>query len=739
MATRTTEKPVLPDSAITPEEEKAARMLQIRERFDILSKQWSAIHEEAKDDDKFVAGDQWGEKQRQEREEDGRPALTFNMLERYVSTITNQVRMNWPSMKVLPVEADKNNKDQRFSNLAGTKDFSQAEVLNGIIKNIEHTSKADQAYDTAVEHSTRHGFGFFRIVTEYTSDATFDQTIKIKRVKNSYQVLIDLTGEDADYCDSNDGFVFSRMAKDTFEKKWPKARSTAAFSTTGMFYDSWYGSDDILIAEYYYIDYIDDELLLLSDGSMNYRSELKPILDELEENQGITILKARKVKRRQCKWQKMTADEVLEGPIDIPCSYIPIFLVAGKEYIVDDEYQLHSAIRQAKDPQKSYNYNRTAATEKIGLDPKAPYIGTEEQFEGHPEWDQANRKNLPYLTYTHVDGVNPPSRNYPSNAGQMEMANAQMDKMDIREIIGMPEASTGDQSNEISGRAVQARQTAGNLANFTFPDNLNRAVEHACRVLLEMIPKVITTYRVQRIYLEDGTEDFVKLNELITDEETGKEVVKHDIGLGQFDVREQTGANYETRRQEATESMIKILNVLTPEKADAIAHMIVKNMDFPGANEVYQLLRKMLPDQLKSPDEIASDLPEGYVMGPEGQPVHQDTGEPLPPPPPTPEQQLAQKELETRDKEAEAKSKKADADIKKAQADEAEAMAEIEKLKTEGATDFNNQELMDNLIGKFEQMLEDTKEDIDEKMIEMSVDILKRVRQAQSNQTRTET
>jgi len=738
MAVQTTDKPDVPDYSITPEKEPSDRLRQIRNRFAVLQAAWSNIHAKAREDDRFVAGYQWKDDILREREDDGRPALTFNLLERYVTHITNNIRANWPEPKVVPVETDKFNK-QRFENVAGTKDYSQAEVLNGIIRNIESISKADHAYETAAEHSTRHGFGFFRIITQYSNDDSFDQDILIKRVKNSYSCYIDLGGEEADYSDAMDAFVFSSMQLPIFKAKYPKVQYTQIDkSTAAGFYDGWYDSDSIRVAEYYYIEHIEDRVLLLSDGTTVYESEVKDILDELEEDEGIVSVKKRKVRRPQCKWLKMTADAVLEGPIDIPTRYIPLLLVAGKEYIVDGEYELHGAIRQAKDAQKSYNYNRTAATEKQSLDPKAPYIGTEEQFADHPEWDNANRKNLPYLPYTHQENVPPPSRNYPSGAGQAEMMNAQMDKQDIREIVGLPEASTGDTSNEISGKAVRARQTAGNVASFVFPDNLKRTVEHGTRILIDMIPRVYTAEKIQRIELQDGTEDFVQINRVVQDEETGKDVIVHDIAMGKFDVRYSSGPSYETQRQEATDSMMELMRILSPQKADMIAHMIVKHMDWPGADDVYALMRKTLPDELKSEDEKAADLPAGYIVGPDGTPVNEETGEPLPPPQPTAEQQLAAKQAEAETKKADAVIAKADADTAKAAADKAEAeakMAEITaKIGQEGTRDVDQGAVQGALIARMEELLESHAEEVDEKIVQASVDILKRVKLAQSRQ-----
>lgn len=735
MGVQTSDSPTVPDNSLVVD--RSDRLKQIRARFQTLYQQWSHIHEEAKCDDKFVAGYQWPDNIKKEREDDSRPVLTYNLMLNFVNNITNQIRKDWPQAKVVPVESDRN-PAPTVKNITGTKDYSMADVYQGIIRNIEHTSKADQAYDTAVEHSTQHSFGFFRIVTQYANDDAFDQDIFIRRIKNSYNVLLDLSGEEADFSDSNDGFVFTTINKEVFKRKYP-GKAYSQFDNRGQHYDGWYDSDLLRIAEYYYIDWQDDEVLLFNDGSTSYHSEVKDILDELEEERGVTVIKRRPVKRKQCKWMKITADEILEGPIDIPCSYVPIFLVIGKELYVDGKMELHSAIRHAKDPQLSYNYWRTAAAETVALAPRAPWLITDDQKAGHQaEWDNANRVNYATLTYNHVEGQPPPQRNYPAQIPAAELSNATQDKHDMNDIVGLHEANLGEASNEKSGTAIRARQEGGNLATFVYPDNLNRAIEHCCRVLIEMIPRVYTTPKIQRIRLPGDVEDFVSINEAIQDKESGEWIIKHDISYGKYDVRIDTGPSYESRRQEATDSMLELMRILPPEKIDAICHLIVKNMDWPGSQDVYEILRKMLPDELKTEEERAKDLPDGYEFNEQGIPVDQQ-GQPLPEPPPTPEQQMMQRELEVRGAEADAKMEKAEADKAGAQADMAEAQAKIAELQAgvgdgEQAPPVDENAIMLGLEDRLRTILEEHNEQIDEKMTEMAVDILSRVRRAQSQQ-----
>ena len=647
-------------------------MTSVRERFDVMTTAWSVNRDQALDDDKFVAGDQWEDIVRKEREEEKRPMLTYNLLLTFCNQIVNRTRQEWPQIRVRPTQGDIG-ANRRVMNVQGQRDYSMAEVMMGILRNIEHISRADHAYITALEHSVQHGFGFFRMHPVYTRNDSNEQELKIFRIKNSYSVLVDPTAQEADYSDMQDAFIHTRINRHQFQRRWPNARA-ASFENTemGQTYEGWFDKESLRIAEYMWIQYFDDEVIELNDGTMGYFSRMEPILDELKRDQGLFITKRRSVKRPGCMWQKMTAMDILEGPIELPTSYVPVFPVLGRELIIDGDVRYHSAIRHAKDSQRAYNYWQTAASESVALAPRAPWILTGKQVEGwENDWEEANRKNIPFLLYNHVDGVPPPQRIFADQGAIAQLQQAAQQHQVMQDIIGMHEANVGAASNERSGVAVRERAARGELSTYAFADNLARAIEHMGRVALEMIPRIYTSERIMRIRMPDDTEDFVTINEVVMDEDSGQKFIKNDLAYGRYDVTISTDPSFATQRQEAQQNILETMQRLPPEQASMISHLLVKNMDFPGADEMSAILRKMLPDNLKTPDEIAEDLPPGITLDENNQPVDAQ-GNPWQKPP-SPQEQLAIEEQKAEQLKHEATKAKAEADL-------AEAQAELAKL-----------------------------------------------------------
>ena len=149
-----------------------------REAFQLASEREALIRREALDDLRFSRLDeQWPEIVRRERERNGRPCLTMNLLEPFIRQVVNDARQNQPAIKVHPADS-----------LADPK---TAEIYNGLIRNIETTSRADVAYDTALDFAVTMGFGYFRINTEYAHDDSFDLDLKVRRIINPFSVYAD--------------------------------------------------------------------------------------------------------------------------------------------------------------------------------------------------------------------------------------------------------------------------------------------------------------------------------------------------------------------------------------------------------------------------------------------------------------------------------------------------------------------------------------------------------------------
>lgn len=574
-----------------------ATVKEALEVFELCEERERDNRTDALDDLRFARlAKQWPEKIMRDRMDQGRPALTINRMPSFIRQVVNDVRQNSPSIIVHPVDS--------------AADTRTAEVINGLLRNIETSSDADIAYDTAADFAVSAGWGYFRINLQYADDDTFDKDIAIKRIPNPFSVYGDPYSFAADSSDWNIAFVCDRMSKSAFERKYKGAAKVDWESNAWQACKApWLSESEIQVAEYWTRTEAPRTICLLSDGTVIDAEAYRANKDSYDA-QGITFVADRKVRSHKVTQQVLDGVEVLET-VDWVGKFIPIIPVYGDDIVVEDKRHLRSLIRDAKDPQQMFNYWRTSATELVALAPKAPWVGPTGFANSDPKWETANSQSHAYLEY---DGNQAPQRvpfaGIPAGAIQEALNCAD----DMKSIMGLFDASLGAKSNETSGRAILARQREGDVSNFHFADNLSRAIRHAGRVILDLIPKVYTTARIIRVLGADGTPQNVPINQQVILQEgqppqpapqpaapglpapavpDGSILHVFDLTAGKYDLTVETGPSFTTQREEAASQMMELLRAF-PQAAPYIGDILAKNLDWPGADEIAKRLQTVI-------------------------------------------------------------------------------------------------------------------------------------------------
>jgi hypothetical protein len=273
---------------------------------------------------------------------------------------------------------------------------------------------------------------------------------------------------------------------------------------------------------------------------------------------GVTVLGERETASHKVTQRLLTGAEVLQTN-NWAGRYIPLVPVYGEEINVEGKRHLRSLVRDAKDPQRMFNYWRTTSTELVALAPKAPFIGPKGAFATDAaKWETANTDTHAYIEY---DGMMPPQRQSFAGVPAGALQEALNASDDIKAIIGMFDASLGARSNETSGRAILARQREGDVSTFHFIDNLRRAIEHGGRILIDLIPKVYSGERIVRVLGQDGVASLIQLgrptmqtaaNGQSPQDPAGSSLSRiFDLSVGKYDLTVETGPSFTTKREEA--------------------------------------------------------------------------------------------------------------------------------------------------------------------------------------------
>ncbi|CAM6005679.1 unnamed protein product [Sphagnum balticum] len=559
------------------------------------------------EDLQFRAGEQWPDFVYSSRETDNRPTLTINRLPQFIRQITNDARHNRPSIKVAPVD---DGADQEV-----------AEVLNGLFRHIEVSSNADIAYDTAVDNQVTMGLGYIRVLTDYTDDDSFEQDIKIKWVKNPFTVYYDPNCVEPDYSDAKYAFVVEDIPIEEYKRMYPESKMVGMdnFKSTGdNNLGGWTNNKTVRVAEYFRKEAVKKTLYLLNDGSTTTE---KPKDDKdiaLDPETGKP--KTRPTTEWQVTWYKVNGIEILEQK-KWPGKYIPIVPVIGEDLIIDGKRVIFGLVRGARDSQRMLNYWTSAITEAIALAPKAPFMVAEGQVEGYEQfWNDANTRSYAFLTYKQTDlegrQAPMPQRNQAEPPVQAMMAAMQQAGQNLKDTTGIYDDSLGQRNQEeVSGKAILARQKQSNISNFHYLDNLSRSIEYLARIVLDLIPSIYDTARTIRIIGEDEIHSQVQINQKQTMDngqpkldENGAVKKAISFGVGKYDVVVTSGPSYSTRRQEAAASMLNVVQSY-PQLMQVAGDLLVKNLDWPGSEALAERLEKTLPPNLQPQPDGKPQLP----------------------------------------------------------------------------------------------------------------------------------
>ena len=561
---------------------------------------------EALEDLKFAAGDQWPVEIQNSRVLEARPCLTVNKVDAYCRQLTNQMRQQRPRIKVHGMNTES--------------DARMAEILQGICRHIETQSDADQAYDRAGDFAVRMGWGYWRVTTDYVRDDSFDQEIYIKAIDNPFTVYFDPNSVMPDGSDAETVLITTVISKANFKKMYPEAETEQGFTMrgTGDTNPEWVMKEDIRLAEYFYTERKAIKIHLLSDGS-SVKSDELPSQETLDAA-GITIVETRNSYEKKIKWCKLTSMEVLEEG-EWAGKYIPIVPVYGQETVVENKKKKFGIVRMAKDPQRMYNFWQTSLTESVALAPKAKWLLAEGQDEGHEnEWAQANIKSMPVLRYkqTDIDGkpAPVPQRLQPEPPPAGIMAAAQSMTTDLMQVVGIFDPSQLPTGN-ISGKALQGQQQQVDMTNFHYYDNLTRSIRQTGRIILDLVPKIYDRERVMRIIGDDGKPEILTINQFGQDEE-GINKILNDVTVGEYDVVMDTGPGYNSKRQEAVDSMMQLF-AADPTLIQQAGDLLVRNMDFPGAETIADRLAVNNPlakvdDKSKVPPRVQMELQQAQAQ-----------------------------------------------------------------------------------------------------------------------------
>jgi hypothetical protein len=541
--------------------------------------------EQALDDKKFAAGEQWDPIVLRQRE--GLPCLVINNIPQFTAQIVGDWREARAAVKVIP---------------SNDEDADVASVRSDIVRSIEMQSRADRVYDSSFESLVQCGDGAFRVSVEYARDDVFEQDLFIRPIEDALSVVwdrfsVDPTGRDAKRC-----FVSDKIPKKEFVRKYGNIspdKLQDQSKVADLVNDGWSDDECYQVTEYWRL--IERQRLMgLFEGGQTFILTDEN-MEELMEQYGAPV-KTRLTWVSYAQMHLCTGFAILSGPYEYQLNRLPVIRMSGRVVNVGGRRIRYGMVRFMKDSVRLKNFFRSVAAEQLGYAPKAKWMATESAVAGREDdirKAHLNRDPLLIFNDEAVFGQNV-QRVDPPGVEQALLNEAQINTQDMKDITGIHDATLGIRSNEVSGRAIQARQRQGNLANLTFHDNANAAIVEGGDVINQLIPQVYDSTRILRTLGEDQVVKFVRVNDPMDPNAI-------NLSTGHYDVAMTVGSSYATRRVEAAQAMMDAIQVW-PDLMGIAGDLVAKAQDWPGADKLAERLKKTIPPQFLSEEEQEGTL-----------------------------------------------------------------------------------------------------------------------------------
>lgn len=550
-------------------------------RFTKAKDYWSENYREHKEDVRFSIGlDHWSDDEIKRRGEDN--CMIVPILPQFIHQVVNDMRQNTPSINVIPGEGKDSNEET-------------AKILKGLIRNIEYKSKADAVYDTAAEYAVRGGFGFIIIEHDYIDDSSFLQEIKLKRVFNPQSIYLDPSSVELDGSDAKIGFVLDPITRKEFEERYPE-KAFVSFDDKPT--DK--NADEINICDVFVKEYKTVTKQQNIDGSSI------EVEGEAEEGKSTRTIRKPVIKR-----YRFSGEDLLEETT-FPGKYIPIVPIFGEEVWTDERRHTLSLIRLAKGAQRRVNKWAAKESEILDMAPIAPVMAPVGAVEDYmDEWGNPGDVNVMRYNTKNAAGQDlpKPERLAPPQVPTGIINAMQGAKENVKEALGMYNASIGQKSNAISGVAYDAQKLESDVATYHFPDNRNKSIEQVGRIIIAMVPEVYDSARIIQIVGPEEEQISVGINGAEAQE--GQEAL-HDLTIGTYDVRVTVGASYTSKRQEAAALLGDVLKN-NPQLINLLGDIWAKNLDVPGAEAMAERLKQLLPPEIRNAEQKNVD-PEKEQM-----------------------------------------------------------------------------------------------------------------------------
>jgi hypothetical protein len=594
---------------------------------------------QGKADLEFVVKNQWSQQERADFSRLQKPALTFNKLYDTTKKILGEQRKNKPNLMV--------------RSLNGKIEQEQLDLRTDLVRTFAYQSQNDMVYQSAFKSALMMGWGAFQIGIKFESPYSFNKTIEFQSIVDPTRCAWDPTALKPHKGDGNFCARTFTMTRDEFFATYPYITNPVSFVDPYMLVDyQWQTRDTIAICDQYVKEWYPLTAVQLSNGMSVSESQWEEaqkvyqkqqdlvegsIISRIIQN-GIPHVKAKRQTEDYRVMRYLMLRDCIIDFEEFPSKHLPIIFVDGDSYFENGRQFTKSFIHEAKDAQRCINYFGSEIAAEIKNRRREQWLGTAENITGYEQIWRNPEVQVGMLPAR----PDPKTGQMPQKQMAWGMApeliqNMQRSTQDVKEILGFSEQEV-IQSRDLSGKARRERKLEGGLAAYIFFDNLNQSIAQAGRIVNDLLREVIgTDERYLPVTKSDGKTSTVIFNHAQKDGN-----VKNTLNEGDYDIEIDAGPSFAVQKEIALEFLQQTAS-MNPQAFSLIADLWAKNLDVEFMPQMVERLKNLVPPQI----------------------LAKESGEPMPPQPPNPQEMMAQHQMMMQQQEM--KNKQAELAMKQQQ------------------------------------------------------------------------
>ncbi len=412
------------------------------------------------------------------------------------------------------------------------------------------------------------------------------------------------------------------------------------------------------------------------ESKMEMMPENPDMMTLWDDGEVVRIDDKRPSKKHKIIHYKIAGDYVLDQT-EFPSEQLPLVYVDNNSYYdITGKQQCRSFFGDAKDTQRYINYLRTQSAYILKVSRYDQWIGSKKNvasLDTQRNWrDPNNTQGM--ITYDESPTGAKPEQVRPPELSASLFQQYQLAIEDLYTSTGLYPARMGNNGDEASGKAIDARTRQGSYTTYVFFNAINRAIATGGSIVNEMIPRVYDTERVLALMTPDEGMKNVTVNK---EQDEYGEQIENDIRKGTYEVRLKPGPSYEGQKQEALQSLREVLQA-DPTAFNLIADLYAENLPLVNTIEIKNRLKTRVPPQVIEAGKTGK-MPEQQGPSPEEQAMQAQQQQMQM------EAQFKQQTLEIKKQELQLKAQQMQIDLEieqqKLKAEEIAVMGEIEESK----------------------------------------------------------